>query len=221
MALLRLPGAQNFFYATASTALIIAALYLGQDLLIPLALAALMAFVLAPLVERLRRRGVPQRIAVGLACVATLITLVTAGVLVARQLRDLVIDLPTYQQNIQSKLRQLREGGSGNDFLKNLTRLGSLVQNELSAGVQAAGAAASAISSKTSGRPRLDRTSAEPAAAPALGTAAAPMIVQNAPPSALREFGTLAAPVLVPASCWCWWRSCCRSGARCAIVWCA
>lgn len=199
-ALVNLPGAQHFFYATASTALIIAALYLGQDLLIPLALAALMAFVLAPLVEWLRRRGVPQRIAVGLVCVATLIALVMAGVLVARQLRDLVIELPTYQQNIQSKLRQLRESGSGSDFLKNLTRLGSLVQSELSAGVEAAAAAASAISSRTSGRTRLERTTAEPAAAPALGTATAPMIVQNAPPSALREFGTLAAPVLVPAA---------------------
>jgi predicted PurR-regulated permease PerM len=199
-ALVNLPGAQHFFYATASTALIIAALYLGQDLLIPLALAALMAFVLAPLVEWLRRRGVPQRIAVGLVCVATLIALVMAGVLVARQLRDLVIELPTYQQNIQSKLRQLRESGSGSDFLKNLTRLGSLVQSELSAGVEAAAAAASAISSRTSGRTRLERTTAEPAAAPALGTATAPMIVQDAPPSALREFGTLAAPVLVPAA---------------------
>jgi predicted PurR-regulated permease PerM len=40
-------------------ALLVAALYVGRDLLIPLALAGLLGFVLAPLVRRLETGGCP------------------------------------------------------------------------------------------------------------------------------------------------------------------
>ncbi|MBX9700892.1 MAG: AI-2E family transporter, partial [Acetobacteraceae bacterium] len=47
--------------------LIIAVLYFGADLLIPLALSVLLAFVLAPVTRALRRLGLPRAASVLLA----------------------------------------------------------------------------------------------------------------------------------------------------------
>ena len=41
-----------------STAILIAALYFGQDVFVPLAIAVLLSFVLAPLADRIQRIGV-------------------------------------------------------------------------------------------------------------------------------------------------------------------
>ena len=44
----------------ASVCIVVAALYLAQEVLIPLALAVLFTFVMAPLVARLERLRVPR-----------------------------------------------------------------------------------------------------------------------------------------------------------------
>ena len=50
-----MPGVQRFVLSGAAIALGILGLYAGQVLLVPLALAALLAFILDPLVTALRR----------------------------------------------------------------------------------------------------------------------------------------------------------------------
>ena len=45
---------------TALTATVVAALYFGRTVFVPLALAMLLSFALAPLVRRLRRLGLPR-----------------------------------------------------------------------------------------------------------------------------------------------------------------
>src|SRR5438105_2831715 len=49
--------ARRTFHVLGSAALVVAALYWGQKIVIPFALALLLAFVLSPLVARLERRG--------------------------------------------------------------------------------------------------------------------------------------------------------------------
>jgi hypothetical protein len=51
---------------------IIAALYAGHDLFVPLALAGLLEFVLAPLVRRLTNWGLPKGLSVALVIVLVL-----------------------------------------------------------------------------------------------------------------------------------------------------
>jgi hypothetical protein len=53
-------------------ALLIAALYAGLDLFVPLALAGLLEFVLAPLVRRLTIWGLPKGLSVALVIVLVL-----------------------------------------------------------------------------------------------------------------------------------------------------
>ena len=51
---------------------IILALYFGQDILIPLALSVLLAFLLEPLVSRLKKWGLPQLPSIALVVLFTL-----------------------------------------------------------------------------------------------------------------------------------------------------
>jgi predicted PurR-regulated permease PerM/methylmalonyl-CoA mutase cobalamin-binding subunit len=94
-------------------AFVIATLYLARDLLIPLALAALLTFLLAPLVTRLERWI--GRIAAVLLVVTMIFSMIgMAGWVLTRQLVDLATRLPDYKVNIETKLHsfQLPSGGA-------------------------------------------------------------------------------------------------------------
>ena len=94
------------------TAFVIAALYFARDLLIPLALAGLLTFLLAPLVTRLERWI--GRIAAVLLVVATIFSVTgVAGWVPTRQLVDLATRLPDYKINIETKIRSFQLPSSG------------------------------------------------------------------------------------------------------------
>jgi predicted PurR-regulated permease PerM len=94
-------------WAVALTSFVIASLYFARDFLIPLALAALLTFLLSPLVARIERWL--GRIAAVLL-VGTMIFAATgaAGWVLTRQLVDLATRLPDYKENIQTKLRSIK-----------------------------------------------------------------------------------------------------------------
>ena len=92
-----------------AASIVIAALHFGRDILIPLALALLLGFVLNPLVDRLRRWGAPRAVAVIVVLVASLVTLIVAGIALGSQVRALSAELPVYRMNIQEKVRDLRQ----------------------------------------------------------------------------------------------------------------
>ncbi len=94
------------------TAFIVGAVYLGRDILIPLALASLLSFLLAPLVTRLQRWL--GRIGAVIAVVLMLLAIaVGGGWVLARQVVDLATELPNYKDNISNKLQALRSPGRG------------------------------------------------------------------------------------------------------------
>ena len=91
----------------------IAALYFGSDILVPMALAILLAFALAPPVRWLRRLSVPN-----LPSVLTVVTLAFMAILafvgvLALQVADLGQRLPTYRANIETKIETLFESPPG------------------------------------------------------------------------------------------------------------
>ncbi|WP_299361601.1 AI-2E family transporter [uncultured Paracoccus sp.] len=88
-------------------AVIVAALYLGRDILIPLAIAFLISFALGPLVNWVVRRGLPRIIAVFAAVLLVLGVLGGLGTVVTMQVRALSEQLPTYQTTIRTKIEGL------------------------------------------------------------------------------------------------------------------
>jgi predicted PurR-regulated permease PerM len=89
------------------TALLIAGLYAGQDLLVPLALAGLLGFILAPLVRRLESWGLPNGLAVAVVIAALLAALFGGATVAGREVAQLLEDLPKHEANLRDKARFL------------------------------------------------------------------------------------------------------------------
>ena len=110
-----LPAAVNGAAGMIIAALLIAALYVGRDLLIPLALAGILSFVLAPLVRRLGDWGLPDGLSVGLVVVVLLGVLSASATVIGNQMTQLIEELPNHEANLRDKARfvQAAIGGSG------------------------------------------------------------------------------------------------------------
>ena len=109
---------------------VIAGLYFGRQVLIPLALAVVLAFLLTPLVALLEKGHFGRVPSVLAALVLSFALLTAAGWGVANQLMEILSDLPDYKANIHSKIEAIRAPGSGglskaratvNDLSKELT----------------------------------------------------------------------------------------------------
>lgn len=94
-------------------ALIMVALYVGKDILIPLALAVLLGFLLDPLVTWLKKKGLPRIAAILLVMLATLGVLGGGATYLGIQLGELSQKLPEYQDTIKQKLNSVKEYASG------------------------------------------------------------------------------------------------------------
>jgi predicted PurR-regulated permease PerM len=104
------------FLIGAAALPIVAALYWGQGLLIPIALAGLFTFVLGPLVGALERAGLGRvragrPIAVILVVGLVFSALGGTGWVIAQQVMTLGSDLPQYRGNIVRKIREIRGQG--------------------------------------------------------------------------------------------------------------
>jgi predicted PurR-regulated permease PerM len=87
---------------------VVGALYVGSEILIPLALAILLSFTLAPIVIRLRRWGLGRIPSVVAVVLLLFFALIGIGSMVATQVADLASNLPTYEWNLRTKIRELR-----------------------------------------------------------------------------------------------------------------
>jgi len=99
-------------------ALAIAALYLGREVFVPIALAVLLSFVLAPAVRLLQRGHVPRALAVLGSVIFAFLILFALGSVIARQLNQLAGDLPRYQATISSKVDSVRDIAGGGSTLE-------------------------------------------------------------------------------------------------------
>jgi predicted PurR-regulated permease PerM len=89
-------------------ALLIAALYFGREIFVPIALAILLSFVLAPLVGLLQRARIPRPFAVVSVVVLAFMIIFGLGTLIANQLSQLAGDLPVYQSTMREKIKSVR-----------------------------------------------------------------------------------------------------------------
>src|SRR4029079_2682537 len=88
------------FTVFISSVLLIALLYFAQDVIIPLALAILLSFVLSPAVHKLQRWRIPKVVA---TFTVTIFACAVMGVIewaIAHQVLNLAEDLPQYKQNL-------------------------------------------------------------------------------------------------------------------------
>ena len=119
-------------------AIIVAALYFGRDLLMPLALAILLGFVLDPLVSWLKRHGLPRALAVFVVLATTLALLAASAFFMVGQLRQVGTNLPVYERNIVQKLRGFSQTLRQPGLLDQYSRVFSKVEREIDRAEKAA-----------------------------------------------------------------------------------
>lgn len=174
-----------------SALLVVAALYWGRTVLIPLSLAGLLCFLLAPIADWLERRHIPSVASVILTAAATFVILLGIGSIITVESVSLVKSLPQYHQNIEQRFQAFQS-----DKTSLLGRIhGVLNRFEGSAAYPGA----PSPSGPAPGSPHdLPATgSAALLHAPRNG-APIPVTIQAPPPSVFGLFRSYAAPLLGP-----------------------
>jgi predicted PurR-regulated permease PerM len=100
------------------TALVIAALVLGADLLIPLAIATILSFILSPIVKKLVRWQFPRSLAVAIVLGGGFISAVSLTAVLSTQILTLTAELQTYRENLVEKARWVSSLGQGTTTLQ-------------------------------------------------------------------------------------------------------
>jgi predicted PurR-regulated permease PerM len=128
---MRLGGRKNDDTLTSIVvaAFIIAALYLGRQIFVPIALAVLLSFVLAPAVLLLRRARIKRAISVLIVVTIAFSILLGLGTVITRQVSDLANELPQYQVTIQQKMQTVRNAANGSSVLSRITSAFRSVEN--------------------------------------------------------------------------------------------
>jgi predicted PurR-regulated permease PerM len=172
------PARNSAVTSVLMAGVLVAALYFGREVLMPIALAVLMSFVLAPLVALLQRVRVPRVVAVFLVVIAAFSAVFSLGGLMASQINQLATDLPRYQSTLSDKIHGLRGAAAGTGTLERASEVLHSLRQELD-------------------RPKLDPQTARP-----LGDAAPikpiPVEVHQPDPGALQTLTALITPLIHP-----------------------
>src|SRR5262245_49862205 len=99
---------QSSLLVLASLVVVVVALRLAREVLMPVALAILLSFLLAPLALRLERWKVGRAFSVSIVVVLALAVLSGVGWLVFQQMSELVQELPNHSTKIEKKVDSIR-----------------------------------------------------------------------------------------------------------------
>ena len=158
-------------------AIIVGALYVGREIFIPIALAILLSFALAPLVRMLQRLRLPRAAAVLLVVLFAFAGIFAVGGLLASELGQLAGDLPRYELTMQEKIRSLRGTAAATGTLQRAGEVLQDLQQELN-------------------RPQPNST--PEIRGPGQESKPIPVEVRQPPPSALESLVSLISPLLRP-----------------------
>jgi predicted PurR-regulated permease PerM len=162
------------------TVVIVACIYVGRDVLVPMALAILMSFVLAPPVDFLQRWYVPRSVAVIGVVLLAFAGVFSLGGLMISQVNQLASDLPHYQSTLHEKIQNLRGVAAGTGTLERASEVLRNLSREID-------------------RPSITGPSpAAPAALPTSPDRPIPVEVRQPDPGALQTLAALVAPLIHP-----------------------
>ena len=135
---------QNAFYAAGLAAIIVGGIYFGEPILMPIALAVLLAFALAPLVARLRVFGLGRVPSVMVTVLLAFVVIGALGSYIFTEIGELAHALPRYESNVAHKINSLRSAAEGNSFYETASAVLQRLDNDLTQEKPAAKTAAAA-----------------------------------------------------------------------------
>jgi predicted PurR-regulated permease PerM len=112
-------------------ALVVGTLYIAREVLLPLALAILLSFVLTPLLLLLRKIKVPRVLAVVIVVTLAFAIIFGLGWMMSQQASQLAGDLPRYQHVLAEKIAALRKSASSSIALERAAGALKGIEDEL------------------------------------------------------------------------------------------
>jgi predicted PurR-regulated permease PerM len=168
--------------AAAVAAIIIGTLYFGREVFVPIALAILLSFVLAPLVRLLQRWRIPRGLSVISVVFIAFMSIFALGGVIATQVAELAGDLPQYQFTMREKIKSLRGTAATSGTLERAADVLQDLGKELNKPKD----------------PATSPTIQPPVPSPAQEPRPIPVEVRQPPPTALESIAALISPLLRP-----------------------
>jgi predicted PurR-regulated permease PerM len=165
---------------------VIAILYFGREFFLPLVLAILISFLLAPLIRRFEGWKMGRVFAVIVATLLSLSAIGCVGYVITGQLLDLANELPKYKTNLQAKIASLKM--SPNSPVAQATRTLQELTADLATPESSPAASGAAPASPE----------AKAAETGAKGAPAVPVEVVDRSENAFELFGRLVGPLIGP-----------------------
>jgi predicted PurR-regulated permease PerM len=168
--------------AAVTAAIIIGTLYFGREVFVPIALAILLSFVLAPLVRLLQRWYVPRGLSVVVVVLLAFTSIFALGGVIATQVAELAGELPHYQNTMREKIRSIRGTAAPSGALERAADVLSDLGKELNKPKE----------------PAAGQTAPLQTAPPGQEAKPIPVEVRQPPPTALESITALISPLLHP-----------------------
>ena len=166
-------------------ALVIAALYVGREVFVPVALAILLSFVLAPLIRLLQKAHAPRALAVIGVVLVAFAGITALATVMATQVTQLAGDLPRYQATMREKVQSLRGSAAGSSALERAADVLQDLGKELDRPQAGTSPPANPLT---------------PSTVPATETKPIPVEVRQPDPGALQTLGAFITPLIHPAA---------------------
>ncbi|HVW73308.1 MAG TPA: AI-2E family transporter, partial [Rhizomicrobium sp.] len=124
------------FMAAVIAGVAVSGIYFGRPVLMPLALAVLTSFALAPLVALLKRLklGNVGSVIVSLALAVVIVS--SLGLFMGSQVAKLAADLPHYQTNLAMKIHSVVGSATHNDTISRLNKTINNLAEQITGGVK-------------------------------------------------------------------------------------
>ena len=119
------------FLTVLTIGLVVAFLYFARDVVIPITLAILLSFLLAPAVRWLRRWHLGRVPAVTLTVLIAFLALLGFAAIIVQEVSSLAQQLPEYRSNLETKIRSLPELVPGGGVFGRLTSMVQELGREL------------------------------------------------------------------------------------------
>ena len=111
--------------------LVVAFLYFARDVVVPIALAVLLSFLLAPAVRWLRRWHLGRVTAVALTVLLAFLVMLGFAAIVVQEISSLAQQLPEYRSNLETKIRSLPAAVPSGGALRRATSMVQELGREL------------------------------------------------------------------------------------------
>ena len=116
---------------------VVSGIYFGRPVLMPLALAVLTSFALAPLVAVLKKLRLGNVGSVVISLFLAVVVLSSLGLFMGSQLAKLAADLPHYQTNLAQKIHSVMGSAIHNDTISRLNKTVENLADQITGGAKA------------------------------------------------------------------------------------